>query len=169
MSELLSYCLEQLTARPRALNISMPLHSSARISFTRFWSKARFEVQQQSILTLYPDDPLYGRGYLWYYELVWRTAPEGSLLRIQYNIETQASSRELILLASVSEHPIPFPERRTAFVAAKRRMLGLESTRMSGAVAVALRSGVANVQYSCQGGKATIAAARFPDIVDIEL
>ena len=170
-TELLNYCLEQLVSRPRALNISVPLSTSARNSFIRFWSKARFEVQQQSILTLLPDDPLYGRGYLWPYELIWHEDPkDGSsfLLRIQYNLLTQASPRELILLASVSESPVPFPASKALFTTARARMLGKDGKRMSGAVAPSLRPGVAAVQYACQGGAATVAAVHFPDVVDIE-
>ena len=178
-TELLNYCLEQLLARPRALNISVPLSTSARNSFTRFWSKARFEVQQQSILTLLPDDPLYGRGYLWPYELIWhedessleRLSTNGNssfLLRIQYNLLTQASPRELILLASVSESAVPFPASKALFTAARTRMLGKDGKRMSGAVHLALRSGVAAVQYSYQGGTGIVSAVHFPDVVDVE-
>ena len=168
-TELLNYCLEQLFTRPRALNISVPLSSAARNSFTRFWSKARFEVQQESILTLLPDDPLYGRGYLWPYELIWREIEDASfLLRIQYNMLTQASLRELILLASVSESPVPFPANMGLFTTARARMLGKDNKRMSGAVHLALRPGVAAVQYACQGGTGTVAAVHFPDVVGIE-
>jgi hypothetical protein len=170
-TELLNYCLEQLLAHPRALNISVPLSSAARNSFTRFWSKARFEVQQQSILTLLPDDPLYGRGYLWPYELIWHEDPKDAssfLLRIQYNLLAPASPRELILLASVSESAVPFLASKALFTAARTRMLGKDSKRMSGAVHLALRSGVAAVQYSYQGGTGIVSAVHFPDVVDIE-
>jgi hypothetical protein len=47
-------------------------------------------------------------------------------------------------------------------------MLGKDSKRMSGAVHLALRPGVAAVQYACQGGAGTVAAVRFPYVVDIE-
>jgi hypothetical protein len=157
----------------------------AQNSFVRFWSKARFNVQQQSILTLLPDDPLYGRGYLYHYELVWHE--QGDLedaayraegityhLRIEFNLNTPAAPRELILLASVSESPIPFLSPsgtslpKHLFNATKSRMLGREQRRSAGAVLPALRPGVAAVQYLCQGGAATVGAVSFPDWVDTE-
>lgn len=167
-TELLNYCLDQLLAHPRALNIRVPLDLAARNSFTRFWSKARFEVQQQSILTLLPDDPAFGRGYLWPYELHWHESEVGYLLRVEYNLNTQASPRELILLASVSEFAVPFPHPRSIFSAAKFRMLGKEGKRGAGAIAPVLRPGVAAVQYSYQGDTPTVTAVHYPDLVDIE-
>ena len=176
-TDLLNYCLEQLATRPRALNIRVPMNQSAQNSFVRFWSKARFDVQQQSIVTLLPDDPLYGRGYLYHYELVWHESddPAADLqLRIEFNLNTPASPRELILLASVSESPIPFvspsgtPLPKHLFNATKSRMLGREQQRSAGAVFLALRSGIAAVQYLCQGGTATVGAVSFPDWVDTE-
>lgn len=167
-TDLLNYCLEQLASRPRALNIRTPLDHTARNSFIRFWSKARFEVQQQSILTLLPYDPAFGRGYLWPYELRWSEAPEGFLLRIEFNLNVEPSPRELILFASVSESTIPFPAARHVFNATKHRMLGKENKRAAGAIAPALRPAVAAVQYSCQAGVAAIAAVHFPDMIDIE-
>lgn len=174
-TDLLNYCLEQLVARPRALNIRVPMSQSAQNSFTRFWSKARFEVQQQSILTLLPDDPLYGKGYLYHYELVWHHASDLSLrLRIEFNLNTPAAPRELILLASVSESSIPFVSAsgtslpKHLFNATKSRMLGREQRRSAGAVLLALRPGVAAVQYLCQGGKAAVGSVSFPDMVDTE-
>jgi hypothetical protein len=167
-TELLNYCLSQLLDHPRALNIRVPLDSTARHSFIRFWSKARFEVQQQSIVTLLPDDPAFGRGYLWPYELHWSEAPEGYTLRIEYNLNIEVPPRELILFASVSESAVPFPASRTVFNAAKYRMLGKDGKRVTGTVIPALRPGVAVVQYSCQGGAPTVSAVRFPDMIDIE-
>jgi hypothetical protein len=176
-TDLLNYCLEQLAARPRALNIRVPMAQSAQNSFTRFWSKARFEVQQQSILTLLPDDPLYGKGYLYHYELVWHESqdPDAGLhLRIEFNLNTPAAPRELILLASVSESPIPFVSAsgaslpKSLFNATKSRMLGRENKRAAGAVLPALRPGVATVQYLCQGGTTAVGSVSFPDMVDTE-
>lgn len=168
-TELLNYCLDQLLTHPRALNIRVPLDRTAHNSFIRFWSKARFEVQQQSILTLLPDDPAFGRGYLWPYELHWHETPEGFLLRIEYNLNVEASPRELILFASVSESAVPFPAPRHTFNATKHRMLGKEGKRAAGAIAPVLRSAVAAVQYSCQGGIPTVSAVHFPDMIDIEI
>lgn len=176
-TDLLNYCLEQLATRPRALNIRVPMSQPAQNSFTRFWSKARFEVQQQSILMLLPDDPLYGRGYLYHYELVWHESqdPDAGLhLRIEFNLNTPAAPRELILLASVSESPIPFMGAsgtslpKHLFNATKSRMLGREQLRSTGAVLPTLRPGVAAVQYLCQGDVATVGAVSFPDWVDTE-
>lgn len=174
-TELLNYCLEQLHSRPRALNISQPLDLAARNSFARFWAKARFEAQQQSILLSPPDHPYYGRGYLWPYELRWRERDDDtSLLRIEFNLNAVATPRELILLAAVSESFVPFNDAAglalsiTAFKGAKTRMLGREGKRTSGAVAPRLRPLVANVQYTCQGGAAYLTAVNPPDVVDIE-
>ena len=169
-TELLHYCLDQLLAHPRVLRVRVPLDNTARKAFSRAWAHARFETQQQSILLLSPDDPLFGRGYLWPYALQWTEAdiPPGNLLRIEYNLNLVPAPRELILLASVIESPISVSFSRTTFNATKNRMLGRETKRVASAVAPSLRPGVAAVQYACQGGPATIAAVQFPDVVDIE-
>ena len=174
-TDLLNYCLEQLVSQPRALNIRVPLSGSVRNGFTRFWSKARFDVQQQSILTLLPDNPLYGKGYLWPYKLAWQEQRDLTyLLRIEFNLNVPTTPRELILLASVSESPIPFINAagksipKMLFSVTKTRLLGREGRRGAGAVAPALRPGIAAVQYLCQSGPATIGSVAFSTMVDIE-
>lgn len=173
--ELLQYCIIQLQSRPKALNVAQVLDTPSHNYFNRAWSQARFEEQQRSILTLSPDSQDYGRGILWPYELKWSQQPAGGyLLRIERNLLIQPAPRELILLASVSELPIPFenpdgsPIPRHVFRAAKSRMLGGESKRAAGAVAPSLRASVANVQYTCQTTGTYISAVDFPAVVDIE-
>lgn len=175
-AELLDYCLGQLRSSPRALNINQPLTTPARNQFIKVWSATRFEEQQQSILKLGPDHPEYGRSFLWPYELMWTEQATGVwMLRIQYNLRTSASPRELILLASVSELPIPFTDGSDTsysnhlFRAAKSRMLGGEGRRAAKAIAPSLRPAVISVQYLCQPDGVFVSAVNFENVVSIEI
>lgn len=173
--ELLQYCIDQLRYKPRALNITQLLDTSSRNYFIKAWAQARFENQQHSILTKPPDHQGYGRGTLWEYELKWTEHNTSTwLLRIERNLLIRPAPRELILLASVSELPIPFEEPdgspipRHVFRAAKSRMLGGENKRMAGVIAPSLRAAVANVQYTCQTTGTYISAVNFPNVVTVE-
>ena len=166
-SELLHHCIERLQERPRVLTIHQPLDLRAQTSITRLWSKTRFTQQQQSIIQLHPDHPDYGRGSLWPYDLEWTEGLDAKLkLRIIHNPNHSPSPREAILLASVSEQPVPFPTSRSVFNATKSRMLG--RNRKSSAVLPALRPAVANVQFSTEAGKSWATAWNMQEVVTAE-
>lgn len=144
-TELINYCITKLQKSSRALTIHQPLDSRTRTVIKRYWSKAKFEAQQESIIRLDSSDPLYGRGFLWPYKLEWSETLDSLWnLRIIHAAD-QPSPRELILLASVSEEAHHWPFSRTIFRTTKTRMLGKERNRRAGSVLPALRPAVANV------------------------
>lgn len=161
-NDLLNHCLERLQEHPKRLTIHQPLDSRAKTSLTRYWAKSRFEVQQQSIIHLQPDSPLYGVGYLHHYELEWsEDAKDPSLWRLQitYKADPTLSPRELILLVAAGvKKLVETPFNRQLFDRTKIRMLGKDPERSGGAVLPALRPRVANVLFHNQNGKNYIRA-----------
>lgn len=171
-SELLHHCIGRLseTPRPRRLVIHHPLSTSTKISFTRQWAKARFEVQQESIIRLHPDHPDYGLGHLLHYELQWTetlTDPELWNLCICHTTEPGLSPRELILYATTTT-TLEVPFNVVIFTSTKNRMLGMDNFRKGGSVFPALRPAVANVLWETRGGHNYVRAWNMAEDITTE-
>ena len=170
--DLLLHCMERLQHNPPALQIHLPLAQSQRRALERLWSRERFITQMNSIVLLGPDHPDYGLGHLYYYKLIWSPHPhhEGlHALRIERRPDgTHCSPRELIIFSSVARGLVPFPYTNSVFNAAKCRLLGRESSRMSGAAYPNLRPAIANVQLLCQDGGKVLSSTPMSELVSEE-
>jgi hypothetical protein len=175
--ELLHYCVEQLTKRPRRLVVHQPLSSPTKTKFIRQWAKARFDEQQRSIITYHPDHPDYGLGDLLYYNLHWEEQsttpdqnPTSSLwhLCIVHTASPELSPRELILYAAVSGAPIKVPFNNAIFASTKNRMMGTNSTHKTGSLLPKLRPMVANVLWETRGTHNYIRAWNMATDITVE-
>ena len=167
-SDILKLCVSHLAAQPPQVDILTPLTQQDVGWFTRNWPRHRFLAQQDSILYDHPDDPLYGRGLLWHYELQPQDTADGTHLSIVRTPRPEPTIRGLILLASVSERPVPFLDRHDKpypsrdFYIVRQRLLGEARNRRG--VALPLRPAIRTVQLTTYGGQPVLRAmdmARF--------
>jgi hypothetical protein len=173
LQELIPHLLERMERRPERITVHVPIDDGTRSAFERHhWSRQRWQAQQQSILQLSPDDPLYGLGLPLLYRPVWEPHP-GEPTQHQLRFElvpggAATSPRELILFTSTRTFQVPFPYGRGKFQHAKNRMLGKEAARLNGISVLyePLRAAVANVRWKQVPGQgAAIYSATIDEIL----
>lgn len=156
-----------LNENPMCVSLTLTFTEDQIEVLKRRYAKERFDLQLSSITDGHPDDPLYGRGPLWYYEPVVTETDSDDLptyyFAINHSRRPTPSMRSLILLASISEEPILCESYSSAnFRTTKRRML--DKTRRN-ALPKHIRARIETIQLVTKDGRLHLASVNLDQLV----